>query len=89
MKDHVQQLNEQLARKINEEALRNPASPYAGKFVGIANGRVVVAADDLDEMARQLRVAEPDAGKTFCIEVGIDYDQPEVIWKVGEIWKSG
>jgi hypothetical protein len=75
----VQERNRELARTINEEALRNPQSPYAGKFVGIANGQVVVA-DDLDEMARRLRQIEPDPRLTFCLEAGRDYHEVEAIW---------
>ncbi len=51
----VQECNEELARRINEEARRDPHSPYANKFVGIANGQVMVVADNLNEMARRLR----------------------------------
>jgi hypothetical protein len=79
----VQELNRQLARQINEEALRNPQSPYAHKFVGIANGPVVVVADDWEEMIRRLRQAEPDPTKTFCVEASRDYTQVEYIWGVG------
>jgi hypothetical protein len=74
--------NERLARQINREATGNPNSPYAGKFVGIANGQVAVIADTLDEVARQLRLVEPDPAKTYCLEAGMDYD------KVQEIWNS-
>jgi len=38
--------NQELARRINQEARNDPMSPYAGKFVGIANGQVVVVADN-------------------------------------------
>jgi hypothetical protein len=87
----AQKLNRELARKINEEALRNPQSPYANKFVGIANGRVVVVADSLDEMGRvlrqielacRLRQAEPDPAKTFWVEASRDYDKVEYIWSL-------
>jgi ubiquinone biosynthesis protein UbiJ len=61
----VYDLNRELARRINEEAKTNPQSPYVDKFVGIANGEVVVVADDLDDMARRLRQIEPDPTKTF------------------------
>jgi hypothetical protein len=71
----VEQLNRDLARKINEEARRNPNSPYAGKFVGIASGQVVVVADDLDEMARRLREVEPDVRKVCGVEASRDYDE--------------
>jgi hypothetical protein len=76
----VRQLNEELARKINEEALRDPQSPYANKFVGIANGAVVVVADSLDEMARRLRQIEPDSARCFGLEASRDYSEPEYIW---------
>jgi len=76
----VLEINQELAQKINDEARRNPPSPYANKFVGIANGKVVVVADDLDELANSLRQAEPDPAKTFWIEARRDYDEVEEIW---------
>src|SRR5580692_2213975 len=76
----VQELNHELADKINEEALKNPQSPYANKFVGIANGQVVVVADDLDDMARRLRQIEPDPSNTFCVEASRDHSVVEEIW---------
>ena len=78
----VRELNEELARKINEEARRNPQSPYANKFVGIANGQVVVAADVLDEMDRQLRQIEPDPTKCFGVEASRDYTGVHEIWSL-------
>jgi hypothetical protein len=78
----VQERNRVLARAINEEARTNPNSPYAGRFVGIANGQVVTVTDDLDELVRALRQAEPDPQKTFSIEAGIDYDEVQEIWSV-------
>ncbi len=77
---NTQKLNRELARKINEETLRNPQSPYANKFIGIANGQVVVIANDPDELARRLRQAEPDPANTFWVEASRDYDQVEYIW---------
>jgi len=71
----VQDLNRELARRINTEAKSNPQSPYANKFVGIANGQVVVVTDDLDDLAQRLRQAESDPTKTFGIEASRDYDE--------------
>ena len=76
----VQDLNRELAAKINEEARRNPQSPYACKFVGIANGQVVVVADDPDEMSRRLRQIEPDPSKCFGVEASRDYTEVHEIW---------
>jgi hypothetical protein len=76
----VQDLNRELARQINEEARKNPQSPYANKFVGIANGQVVVVADTLDDVARRLRQLEPDPSKTFIVEASRDHSVVEYIW---------
>ena len=76
----VQDLNRQLANRINQEAMSNPQSPYANKFVGIANGQVVVVADDLDDLARRPRQGEPDPTRTFGIEASRDYSVVHEIW---------
>jgi hypothetical protein len=74
--------NERLARQINQEARKDPQSPYAGKLVGIANGQVVVVADTWREVADRLRQVEPDPARCRCIEASADYDRVEVIWRV-------
>jgi hypothetical protein len=66
----VQELNRELAEKLIVEGTNNPKSPYYGKFVGFANGQLVVVADDWDELARRLRKTEPDPSKTFAAEIG-------------------
>jgi hypothetical protein len=71
----VQQLNQALAEKINKEARSNPNSLYAGKFVGIVNGQVVIVTENLDELGRCLREAEPDGRRTCGLEASRDYDQ--------------
>ena len=78
----VQDLNRELAGRINEEARSNPQSQYAHKFVGIANGQVVVVADDPDEMSRRLRQIEPDPRKCFGVEASRDYSIAEEIWRL-------
>jgi hypothetical protein len=72
--------NRELARKINEEARRNPQSPHANNFVGIANGQVVAVSDDLNDLVRSLRQAEPDPNKCFLIEASRDHDEVVEIW---------
>ena len=76
----VEQLNLEVAHKINDEAKADSSSTYAGKFVGLANGQVVVVCEDLDEAVRQLRLAEPDSSRTFIWEAGVEYEQPQEIW---------
>jgi hypothetical protein len=76
----VQQLNRELADKVAVEARRNPQA-YPGKFVGIANGQVVVISDDLEELERRLDEAEPDASRTFIVEPGLDINKVHEIWR--------
>jgi hypothetical protein len=78
----IQDTNRDLARRINQETRSNPQSAYVNKFVGIANGKVVVVADDLDEMTRQLRQIEPDARKCFWVEASRDYNEVHEIWEL-------
>ena len=78
----VQELNRELASRINAEARSNPQSPYANKFVGIATGQIVVVADDPDEMSRRLRQIEPDPSKCFGVEASQDYSVVEEIWRL-------
>lgn len=70
----VYAINSELARRINEEARRDPTSPYAGKFVGIVSGRVVAVTDNLDDLLCRLEEVEPDPNKCFCLEASADYD---------------
>ncbi|MGH7170686.1 MAG: hypothetical protein ACRELF_01610 [Gemmataceae bacterium] len=62
----VQDRNEELARRIHEEAQRDPHSPYAHKCVGIVEGQVVVVADDWDELFLRLQEIKADPEKSFC-----------------------
>ena len=77
----IQQLNRDLADKLVEEAKQNP-SAFTGKFVGIANGKVVVVTDDLNELGRRLRQADPDPANGFWFEVGRNYNEVQEIWEV-------
>ena len=68
-------INERLAQKIRREAKENPNSPYANRFVGLANGKVVVIADTLTDASRRLRKIEPDSSRRFIVDVAADYDR--------------
>ena len=62
-------INERLAQQIRREAKDNPDSPYANRFVGLANGKVVVVADSLNDLSKRLRKIEPDPEKRFAVDV--------------------
>ena len=78
--ESVRERNRKLADRINQEAKQNPDSPYAGKFVGIADGQVMVVAETLRETVERLRQVEPDPARCCCIEASYDYDQVHDIW---------
>ena len=75
----IRAINERLARKIRREGQADPKSPYANRFVGIANGKVVVVADTLTELARQLRKIEPVGSKCYAGDVAADYSRIEEV----------
>jgi hypothetical protein len=75
--------NRELARRINDEVLRDPNSPYAGKWIGIANGQVVVVGDTWDEVNKRLDEIEPDPFRTYCMEgIGITEEEANAIYGV-------
>ena len=76
----VTQLNREVADRINEEALKDPSSPFAGKYVGIIDGQLVAVADDLGEAMTRLRQTGADPSRMFCFEAGLDYGRVEEIW---------
>jgi hypothetical protein len=78
----IQELNEALVQKVNQEGLTNPKSPYAGKWVGIANGKVVAIADTPDDAVREVKKIEPDPARVRLIEASRDYTVVEYIWEV-------
>jgi hypothetical protein len=77
----IQIRNRELADKLIEDAKRDP-SAIAEKYVGIANGNIVVVSDELSEIARRLKQVEPDPGLTFVVEPRRDYKQVCEIWGI-------
>ncbi len=78
--------NRALADPINQEARANPASAYAGKYVGLANGKVVAVADTLTEALCLLEQIEPDRDRRYCIRASQDYSTVEDIWEMYPIY---
>jgi hypothetical protein len=70
-----------LARKINKKARSEPDSPYAGKFVGILDGKVVLIADSPEEGIRQLRAIVPDPMRGLLLDASAHHDTPVEIWE--------
>jgi hypothetical protein len=75
----VQRLNSALAKRINDEARADPSSPYAGKFVGIANAEVVVVADDMKTAFVRLGEIEPNNRRGCLFEASRDYTKVEYV----------
>jgi hypothetical protein len=79
--EEVQKLNRELAERINKEARSNPQSPYAGKYVGIVNGQVVVVTDDAESLYYRLKEIEPDPRRVYGVDAGHDPNKVEYIWR--------
>jgi hypothetical protein len=79
--EEVQKQNRELAERINEEARNDPTSPYAGKWVGIANGQVVVVTDDPESLYYRLKEIEPDHRRVHGLEASRDYTAVEYVWR--------
>jgi hypothetical protein len=84
----IRAINERLAQEINREARTDPNSPCAHKFVGIANGKVVVVADTWREVDLVLEQVEPDPTRCYAVDASADYDRVEVIWGVTDSCRS-
>lgn len=69
-----------IAEQINADVRRDPNSPYAGKYVGLANGQVVSVDADDEVVLSRLEQMEPDPEKRLCFEAGLDYESVEEIW---------
>jgi Family of unknown function (DUF5678) len=76
----IQGMNEHLAGQIGREARENPSSPYANKFVGIANGKVVAVADTLREVDLRLDEVEPNPANCRIVDTIGDYETVQEIW---------
>jgi hypothetical protein len=75
----VFRLNCELAQRINREALADPSSPYAGKFVGIANGEVVIVTEDKKTAFIRLGEIEPNNRRCCLFEASRDYTKVEYV----------
>ena len=76
----IQDRNIELAQRINDELLRDPNSAYAGKWIGIANGQVVVG-NSYEDVRRRLGEIEPDPFRCHCMEgVGIPEEEQNPIY---------
>ena len=73
----IRELNAALVEKINHEALADPHPQYAGKWVGVANGKVVVVGNTLNDVAQELKRIEPDRARARIIEASRDYSVVE------------
>ena len=76
----VGEANDRLAREINREARQDSKSPYARKFVGIANGQVVAIADTLREVDLRLDEVESNPANCRIVDTIGDYETVQEIW---------
>lgn len=71
----IRSVNQRLARRVLREGKADPKSPYANRFVGIANGEIAAVSDSLTDVSRRLRKAEPDNTRCVIVDLVGDYDR--------------
>jgi hypothetical protein len=76
----IRQQDLEPARKISREARADSYSPYAHKYAGILDGKVVVIADSPEEGIQKLRQIEPDRTRGLLAEADPDHDSVHDIW---------
>jgi hypothetical protein len=54
----------------------------AGKWVGLANGKVVIVSEDIDEVDQILDEIEPDKRRVFIVDTSRDPNEIEYIWEM-------
>ena len=77
-REEQRQLDAEFGMRINRETRANPNSPYAGKYVVVANCEVVTVADSLDEMRANILALGLNPRESFYVEASANYDEP--IW---------
>lgn len=82
----IYQQNLKLADQINDEALKNPNSPNAGNFIGIADGRLIMVGSDLKTVIEKLEEVVTDRRRCLCFEAGVDYG--ETVFLSSPIWQE-
>lgn len=76
--EEQQRLNAEFGKRLNRETRANPNSPYAGKYLVIADCEVVTVGDTLDEIHDKIEVLGLNPRETFYIQASADYETP--IW---------
>jgi hypothetical protein len=78
--DFPTQPESELARTVSREARADRRSPYARKYVGILDGKVVVIADSPEEGLQLLRKIEGDPARGLLVDTSVDYDAEHEVW---------
>ena len=76
----IEEINRELADKIVAEAKQNPQM-HPGKYIGIANGQIVIVSDDIDAVDDRLDEVEPDSRRVYIVDLTLDEDKVEYIWR--------
>ena len=70
----IEEVNREVGDQVLADAKRDPQK-YAGRYVGIANGKVVVVTSDLREYVRYLKEVEPNPANTYGVDLQYEYSK--------------
>jgi hypothetical protein len=75
--------NYALAQQIDQEVKDNPQSLYAGKCIGLLDGKVVTVNDTIVDVCKALERIAPDPRRGMIHEVGVGDDvMIDYIWEI-------
>ena len=75
-REEQRQLDAEFGMRLNRETRANPNSPYAGKYVVIADGEIVTVGDSLDEITDNLEAMGRNPSESFYVQASANYDEP-------------
>jgi len=78
----IAELNRELGDQVLEDAKRHPQK-YSGKYVGIANGKMVCCDNSLKTVCDRLDESEPDPSRTFVVDTTRDLNK---VLRISETW---
>jgi uncharacterized protein YlzI (FlbEa/FlbD family) len=71
----IADINRELGEQVLQDAKRDPKK-YPDKYVGIANGKVVVVSNDLNETVEQMALVESNPANCYFVNTKYDYTKP-------------
>jgi len=78
----IEELNRELGDQVYADAKKNPQK-YSGRYIGIANYKVICSGDDREDVINRLKEIEPDTRRLFFVDAKRDLNK---VLRISETW---